>query len=67
MANLKGGGKITGWILWAAVMAPGCLIIAIVKKLDKSGTAPTKEMFECVKSVATVAQTFGDCAPTPMH
>ncbi|HTJ49050.1 MAG TPA: hypothetical protein VL443_06305 [Cyclobacteriaceae bacterium] len=66
VANLKGGGPIAGWIAWAVVMAPGVVIISIVKKLDKTGTAPTDKMFDCLKSIANVAKSFGDTAPIPI-
>jgi len=67
VANLKGGGPIAGWIAWALVMAPGMAIIAIVKKCDKSGNAPTGEMFENLKSIANVVKSFGDTCPLPAH
>lgn len=63
--KLNGGGRITGWICYAAVMIPGIAIIAVVKKCDRSGTAPTGEMFKNLQSVAKVAQSFGNSAPTP--
>ncbi len=66
VANIKGGGPILGWIAWAAVMAPGLAIIALVKKMDKSGTAPTGQMYDCLNNVANVAKSFGDTAPTPV-
>lgn len=65
VANVKGGGPITGWICWGAVMLPGLVVIAIVKKLDQSGLAPTDKMFDCLNSVAKVAKSCGDTAPTP--
>ncbi len=64
-ANIKGGGPIAGWVCWALVMAPGVVIIAIVNKLDSSGTAPTGRMFDNLSSVAKVAKSFGDTSPLP--
>jgi len=65
--NLKGGGPILGWICYGVVIVSGSAVIAVVKHFDRSGTAPTDKMFECVKSVAKVAQSFGNTAPTPVH
>lgn len=65
VADLKGGGPILGWIAWAAVMVPGVIIIAVVKKLDKTGTAPVDKMMDNLQSVAKVAKSFGDTSPLP--
>lgn len=64
-ANIKGGGPIVGWICYGLVMLPGLAIIAIVNKLDTSGTAPTGRMFDNLNSVAKVAKSFGDTTPLP--
>lgn len=65
VANLKGGGPILGWFCYGIVMISGSIVIAVAKKFDRSGTAPTGQMFENLKSVANVVKCYGDTAPTP--
>ena len=64
--SLKGGRAILGWIGYALVMVPGLVVIALVKRADRSGTAPTGEMFKNLQSVAKVAQSVGNSVPGPL-
>lgn len=64
--SLKGGRAILGWIGYVLVMVPGLVVIALVKKADRSGTAPTKQMFENLNSVAKVVKSFGNSVPGPL-